>query len=75
MQAHVLAPPDAHPELQAFQPIKAPNTLLVHRPALATKHHMNALVAEARSCVGDLADPQPQCRLVPRLALTVKRRA
>ena len=37
MQARMLATSHAIAQLQAFQPIKAPNALHVHRPAVTSK--------------------------------------
>jgi hypothetical protein len=42
MQAHVLASSNAHPKLQAFQPIEPTNALLVHWPTLTSQHHVDA---------------------------------
>lgn len=72
MQTHVLAAANPHPELQTFEPIQTTNPLLVHRPALPTEHDVNTLVAEPRPGVGNLPDPQPQCRLILRLGPPVE---
>jgi hypothetical protein len=60
MQTHVLAASYPHAQLQPFQPVQASNTLSVHEPSLAAKHHVDPLVAESRSRVSDLPNPKPQ---------------
>ncbi len=48
MQAHVLAPPHSHTQLQALEPVQAMDPFMVYCPALAPQHHPDALVPEAR---------------------------
>jgi hypothetical protein len=59
VQAHVLAPTDSHAQLQAFQAIQPSDPLLVHQPSFPAQHHVNALIAEPRTLVRDIPDPQP----------------
>jgi hypothetical protein len=59
VQRDVLAPPDAHPELQAVEPIEPPHALAIHAPAVAPEQHPDPEVPEPRARVGELADAQP----------------
>lgn len=56
MQTHVLATTAPHPQLQAVQPIDPSDALEIHWPPFATKHHVDALEAEAVARSGDLAN-------------------
>jgi hypothetical protein len=71
MQAHVIATPYAHPDLQPFMAIPATDALAVHRPAFPTQHHVDALITEAWPGMRKLSNAEPQCRLVPCLALGI----
>lgn len=71
MQAHVFATTHSHADLQPFEAIPAIHALPVHVPALSSQHDVDALIAEARSGVRDLADAKSQCRLISRLALGI----
>ena len=53
----VLAPADAHPELQAVEPIESAHTLAIHAPTFATQQHPDAQAPEPGSRVRDLANP------------------
>ena len=66
MQRHVLAPPHAHAQLQALEPVEPSHALVVHPPALAAQQHPDAQEAEAWPSVRDLPDPHPQGGLVRR---------
>lgn len=74
MQRHVFATTDPRAQLQSFQPIQALDTLVVDRPALAARKHLDQHIAESRSDLRDLADPSPQHRLVFGRILPVARR-
>jgi len=58
MHAHVFATPHPHAYLQALQAIPEIDPLLVHRPPFPRQHDVDAQIAERRSRMGDLADPQ-----------------
>ncbi len=60
MQTHVFAPWNSHAHLQAFQLIRAMNALEVHMPAFAPQQHRDASIAETRTGVRDIPDPQLQ---------------
>lgn len=74
MQANVFAPSDTHPELQAFEPVKMSDALLVHCATFAAQHHVNAVISKPWSFVGDLTYLQPKCLLILRLAFPIKGR-
>ena len=66
VQRHVLAPPDAHAELQPVEPIQSPHPLAVDHPAFAAQQHPDPQMSKPRPRVGELPDPQPQRGLIPR---------
>lgn len=60
-----------HAQLQPLRAIQATHSLLVHSPSLATQQHVDPLIPEPRSCMGELPDPQRQGRQVLGLAPAV----
>src|ERR1700761_187106 len=58
--ARMLSPTQLVPQLQAFQAIKTPYALHVHRPALTHQHDVNTSVTESRTCLGDFTHALPQ---------------
>jgi hypothetical protein len=71
VQGDVLASADAHPELQAVEPIEPAHPLAIHLPPLAAQEHPDPQVPEPRPRMGELANPQPQGGLIPRPALPI----
>ncbi len=51
-------------DIQAFQLVEAVDALNVHVPALASEHHVQAWVSEARPRCCELAQPRPERRLL-----------
>jgi hypothetical protein len=64
MQRHVLAPAHPHAELQAVQAIETADTLAIHEPTFASQQHPDPLIAKPRSGMGQIANAQPECRLI-----------
>ena len=75
MQRHVLTPAHAHAHLQAFEAIESPHPLVIHAPTVAAQQHPDAPTTEARPRVREIANAQPQRRLIARLARAIPRRA
>src|SRR5215467_4202433 len=66
VQGDVLAPPDAHPELQPVEPIEPADALAIHAPALPAQHGPDAEVPKPRPRMGPLPDPKPERDLILR---------
>jgi hypothetical protein len=49
VQGDVLAPPDAHAELQPVEPIQPTHPLAVDHPAFAAQQHPDAQMAKPRA--------------------------
>ena len=75
MQRDVLPSADAHPQLQAFQPIQPSHTFSIYHPPLASQQHPDPQKAKPRPRVCELADAQPQRPLIAGVALAIPRRA
>src|SRR5215831_15722067 len=75
VQGDVLAPPDAHPELQPVEPIEPADALAIHAPALSAQHDPDAEVPKPRPRLGQLPDPEPERGLIPRPASAIPRRS
>jgi hypothetical protein len=71
VQRHVLATPDAHPELQAVEAVQPSYPFPIHHPALPAQQHPDAIEPESRPRVRELLDAHPQCELLitPRPAV------
>lgn len=64
MQGHVLAATHAHAHLQPVETVQAADPFVVHDPALATEKHPDPQEPEAGPRMRDLANAEPQGRLV-----------
>src|SRR5215467_10966335 len=73
-QGDVLAPPDAHPELQPVEPIEPADALAIHAPSLPAQHDPDSEVPKPRPRMGQLPDPKPERGLIPRPASAIPRR-
>src|SRR5712691_10422368 len=71
VQGDVLAPPDAHAELQPVEPIEPADPLAIHAPSLPSQQHPDAQMSEPRPRVGELTNPQPERGLVPSPTSTI----
>src|SRR5215467_1019469 len=75
VQGDVLAPPDAHPELQPVEPIEPADALAIHAPSLPAQQDPDAEVPKPRPRLGQLPDPQPERGLIPRSTPPIPRRS
>jgi hypothetical protein len=75
MQGGVFVSPHPHSELQAIQTRPSPHPFAVDRPALAPEQHPNPQIAKPGSGMGEIADAEPQGRLIVGLALSTPGRA
>src|SRR5215470_10452004 len=75
VQRLVLAPPDAHPELQSVEPIEPAHTLAIHAPSLPAQQDPDAEVPKSRPRLGQLPDPEPERGLIPRPTPPIPRRS
>lgn len=66
MQGHVLASAHPHPQLEPIQAVQPTHSLPVHQPALTSQQHPDTLIAESRSGVGQIANAEPEARLIFR---------
>src|SRR5262252_10706095 len=66
VQGDVLAPPDAHPELQPVEPIEPAHALAIHAPSLPAQQDPDAEVPKSRPRMGQLPDPEPERGLISR---------
>jgi hypothetical protein len=64
MQCDMLATPDSHAELQAIKSIESSYTLAIHEPAFAPQQHPNPHVAKPRPDMSQIANLEPQGRLI-----------
>lgn len=67
VQGHGPSAANPHPYLQAFEPIQPVDGLAIDGPALAPQDNPNPLVPESRPRHRDLANPQPERRLLARV--------
>src|SRR5215813_12076705 len=75
VQGDVLAPPDAHPELQPVEPIEPADALAIHAPSLPAQHDPDSEVPKPRLRMGQLPDPKPERGLIPRSTPPIPRRS
>lgn len=68
----MLASAYTQPQLQPLQPIQPMHALAIDQPAFSSQHHVDALKAESRSHLCDLADAHPQRPLILGHAYPVK---
>ena len=71
VQSHVLAPADAHAQLQTVQAIQPMDAFMVHPPTLAAEHDMDTQIAEPWPRGGDLPNPVAQGTLIPGRTLAI----
>src|SRR5215813_15152984 len=74
VQCNVLAPPDAHSDLQPVEPIEPADALAIHAPSLPAQHDPDAEVPKPRPRMGQLPDPEPERGLIPRSTPPIPRR-
>jgi len=72
MHEQVLAAKKLRAQLKPVEPVQSPNSLLVHRPALSTQHHVDALVAEAGLRMRDLSNAKSQSGLILGRSLSAR---
>src|SRR5215813_5212078 len=75
VQRNVLAPPDAHSDLQPVEPIEPADALAIHAPSLPAQHDPDSEVPKSRSRLGQLPDPKPEPGLIPRSTRPIPRRS
>src|SRR5215831_17717461 len=75
VESDVLAPPDAHPELQPVEPIEPADALAIHAPSLPAQHDPDSAVPKPRPRLGQLPDPKPERGLIPRTTPPIPRRS
>jgi hypothetical protein len=73
VQGHVLAAPHPHAELQALEAIEPAHPLPIDEPAFAPQQHPNALIPKPGSGVRQIANADPQGRLIFRTAASSPR--
>jgi hypothetical protein len=56
MEGDVLPATDAHAQLQALEPIQSAHAFVIHSPALPSQQPPDALIAEPRSRMRQLAN-------------------
>src|SRR5215471_8954903 len=71
----VLAPPDAHPELQPVEPIEPADALAIHAPSLPAQQDPDSEVPKPRPRMGQLPDPEPERGLIPCSTPSIPRRS
>jgi len=67
----MLPPSHPHPELQSIETIQAAHPFAIDPPAFPPEQDPDPLIAEAGSRVGQIADAQPQHRLIFRLTFAI----
>jgi hypothetical protein len=71
MQGPVLPSSNSHAQLEPIQAVPPPDPFPVDRPALAPEQCPDAQIAEPRTRMREIADMQPQGRLIFGRALSV----
>ena len=66
MKCDMFPPSYAHAQWQTLQPIQSSYSLPIHEPAFAPQQHPDPLVAEPWPGVGQIANAEPESRLILR---------
>src|SRR5215469_17289706 len=75
VQRNVLAPPDAHSDLQPVEPIEPADALAIHDPSLPAQQDPDSEVPKPRPRMGQLPDPESERGLIPRSTPPIPRRS